>query len=210
MSVPRQTCTINPVEIRDEGRLATASELNPAPGGVTCHREARGKGCWAVTQVKGLSPEKLVVSEADAFHVAQGNILITVRQGDENPTGSETTARHQMERVGTWETRHFPERVCGDKPYKGKESQMRWRESDKPIVVMKPRNGGGAKGLTIMRQVPAETSAGHRAGKRMATQTGTLTPRMEDAWLKSRMRENLTYGSVRGHVVDSCSQGRWL
>ena len=210
MSVPRQTHTIKPVKIRDKGRLATALELNPAPGGATCHCEARGKGCWAVTQVKGLSPEITIVSEADAFHIAVGNILTTDRQGGESPTGSEATARHQMERVGTWETRHFPEGVCGDKPNKGKGSQTRWRESDKPIVAMKPRNGGGAKGLTIMRQVSAETSVGHRAGKRVETQTGTLTPRTEDAWLKSRMRENLTYGSVRGHVADSVSHGRWL
>ena len=207
MSVPRQTHTIKPVEIRDEGRLATASELNPAPGGATCHREARGMGWWAVTQVKGLSPEIFIVSEAEAVHVAQGNILTTDRQGGANPTGSETTARHQMERVGTWETRHFPERVCGNKPENGKELQMRWRESDKPIVAMKPRNWGGAKGLTTMH-VPVETSAGHRAGERMETRAGTLTPRTEEVWLKSRMRENLTYGSVRGHVADSSLQGR--
>lgn len=58
MSAPSKAYTLQLVRIQPEERLATTSELNPAPGGVTRHREARRKGYRAATQVKGLSPER--------------------------------------------------------------------------------------------------------------------------------------------------------
>ena len=66
MSAPREVCLVQPVRIRSERRLAAGSELNPAPDRVTGHREARGMGYRATTQVKGLSPVIPVIPVADA------------------------------------------------------------------------------------------------------------------------------------------------
>jgi len=138
------------VKFQPEERLVTTSELNLAPGGVTYHREARGMGCRAATQVKGLSPEITIVSEADGVHLL-GRQYSHNRywQGYASPTGSETVARHQMNSVGTREaqciSRSFG--ICDDKPINGKESQMMHWESDQLIVVMKQGNACGAKGL---------------------------------------------------------------
>ncbi len=130
MSAPSKTYTIQLVEIQSGKRLAIIPELNSAPDGVICHREARGMGYRATTQVKGLSPEISVISEvatpnnngvgkADAVHLAAGNSLITVKRGYETPTclprhrqaGSETVARYQKDSIGTWESYNVPEKV---------------------------------------------------------------------------------------------------
>ena len=64
------------VKVRPEERLATTSELNPAPSLVTGCGEARGMGYWAATQVKGLSLEIFSMSAADAVLIAEGSTLI--------------------------------------------------------------------------------------------------------------------------------------
>ena len=104
MSAPREAWFVQPVRIRSERRLAAGSELNPAPGRVTGHREARGMGYRATTQVKGLSPEIPVIPVADAVHYAAGNTLRSVMRGAARPAGSETVARYQMDESGTRET----------------------------------------------------------------------------------------------------------
>ncbi|PIV18547.1 MAG: hypothetical protein COZ15_06795 [Elusimicrobia bacterium CG_4_10_14_3_um_filter_49_12_50_7] len=85
MSAPRKVCNVQLVEIqsmqracpeRSEG-LAASIEPNFAPCLVTNSREAKGKGCWAATQVKGLSPEIYIIPVADTFHVVEGSILTT-------------------------------------------------------------------------------------------------------------------------------------
>jgi hypothetical protein len=76
MSVPSKVHDIQLVKIQPEERLATTSELNPASSLVTGCGEARGMGYWAATQVKGLSPEIHVVSEADVVHLTEGSTLI--------------------------------------------------------------------------------------------------------------------------------------
>lgn len=60
----------------------------------------------AVTQVKGLSPEKFNISEADTFHISgRRNKMETVRgEASTALTGSETTAWYQKDDLGTWET----------------------------------------------------------------------------------------------------------
>jgi len=64
-----------------------------------------GARYWAVTQVKGLSPEIVMVPEVEAVHLAEGSSLISVkRRGDKTLAGSETTARYQKDRIGTRET----------------------------------------------------------------------------------------------------------
>ena len=115
MSAPSKIHTIQLVKIRPEERLATTSELNPAPSLVTGCCEARGMGYWAATQVKVLSPEIYFVSEVDVFHLTEDNTLITVNpnlrswniagssgmlRGDASPTGSEAVARYQTDTLG--------------------------------------------------------------------------------------------------------------
>ena len=53
MTAPSEAHIIQLAKIQSEESLAPCSELNAAPDGVTCHREARGMGYWAATQVKG-------------------------------------------------------------------------------------------------------------------------------------------------------------
>lgn len=209
MSAPRKAYTIQLVKIQPEERVATTSELNSAPGWVTCHREARGMGYWATTQVKGLSLEITIVSEVETVHEVEDSSLIVVMRDGENPTGSKTVARYQMEYVGTWETQYIPVKVCDDKPINGKELQMMYWESDQLIVAMKPRNGGGAKGLAGK---PLER--GHivqaQNWKNDVNKTLSIIPTMsEEVYLKSRMREICTSGSVRGFIVSSNNR-RWL
>ena len=212
MSAPSKAYTIQLVKIQPEERLATASELNPAPGGVTCHREARGMGYRAATQVKGLSHEITIISEADDVHLF-GRQYSHSRywRGYASPTGSETVARYQKDSVGTREaqciSRSFG--ICDDKPINGKESQMMHWESDQLIVVMKQGNACRAKGLArkllgqgyICQTQNWETDVNK-------TEPITYLNSGEEAFSKSRMRENLKSGSVRGFIVDS--EKRWL
>jgi len=94
----------NKRKIQPQKRLATDCVGNSAYGEVTNHMKPEGARYWAVTRVKGLSPETPVVSEAEAVHLAEGsNLIPDERRGDKNLTGSETTARYQKDRVGTRE-----------------------------------------------------------------------------------------------------------
>jgi hypothetical protein len=95
------------VKIQPEERLAAASELNLASSPVTGCGEARGKGYWAATQVKGLCHKIFIVSEADVVPMTEGSTLIAdsptwTWQGDESPAGSETVTRYQMDRMGKY------------------------------------------------------------------------------------------------------------
>ena len=212
MSAPRKAYTLQSVKIRPKERLATTSELNPAPGGVTCHRGARGMGYWATTQVKGLSPEITIVSEVETVHEVEDNSLIVVKRDGENPTGSKTVAWYQRECVGTWETQCIPERVCDDKPENGKKSQMMHWESDQLIVVMKSRQRrDGAKGLAG-KPWNGDTSSVLRDGQRESTKPIFVTHLSdgEEVFLKSPevSGEICTSGSVRGFIVNS--ERRWL
>ena len=78
MSAPSKTYNIQLVQIQPGERLATTPELHLAPSLVTDCSEARGMGYWAATQVKGLSPEMIVVSVADVLLPTEGNTLIAV------------------------------------------------------------------------------------------------------------------------------------
>ena len=214
MSAPSKAYTIQLVKIQPEERLATTSELNPAPGGVTCHREARGMGHWAATQVKGLSPEIAIVSVADAVHVCgRHHSHNRYLRGCASPTGSETVARYQKDSIGTWETHNAPVRVWATKSEKGKVVQMVLWESDQFIVAMNPRNGGGAKGLAVR---PLDKGHIHQtqSWRLDVNETCSISSAEEwEVWLKSRMRENFTYGSVRGLIVaptENTSERRWL
>ena len=57
MSAPSEACNVKLVKIQRGEKLAITPEQTFAPDGVTCLREAKGKGCRATMQMKGLSPE---------------------------------------------------------------------------------------------------------------------------------------------------------
>jgi len=137
-----------------------------------------GTRYWAATQVKVLSPEMPVVSEADAVHLAESSTLVSVKRGYESPTGSEAVARYQKDRLGTREAHSVPRNgVWATKPIDGKAAQMTLWESDQSIVPKKPRNGGGGKGLAGMRWDGRDTSSTRRGGPKMSTKLSSLTQR---------------------------------
>ena len=74
--MPSKIHNIRLVQIQPEERLATTSELNLASSLVMGCGEARGREYGAATQVKGLSPEIHVVSEADVVNLTEGCTLI--------------------------------------------------------------------------------------------------------------------------------------
>jgi hypothetical protein len=203
MSAPNKAEVFQLVKIQPEERLAITLELNPAPGWATGHREARATGYRAATPVKGLSHEITIVSEADAVHRSgRQPTADRQRQGPSNPTGSETAARYQTERIGTREAHGIPwRRVGGDKPINGKESpRMSW-ESDQFIVARKRGNARGAKGLAAR---PSEKGSIPQTLSWNRDGNGTLsvtTAGQWKVWLKSRMWEIYKSGSVRGLIV---------
>ena len=123
-------------------------------------------------KVKVMSPEILMILEADVVCVTEGSIHTTVslnlrswniagssgtRQGDVSPAGSQTVAWYQMVTMGTREAQyalpdpHIGTGVCAIKPINGKIPQTAYWESDQRIVLMKQGNSCGGKGLTGVR-----------------------------------------------------------
>lgn len=187
-------------EVQPRQRLAASRVANSAYGEVTNLMKPEGARYWAVTQVKGLSPENPNVSDAEAVHLAEGSIFTTdKRRGGKNLTGSETTARYQKERVGTRETQSVPHEYRGagvNKPIDGKLMQKTPWESDRSIVVVKQGNACGAKGSAVMERGDRDTSSTHRGGPRKSTKLSSLSVRARE---KPRMRftslvHNLTVG----------------
>ncbi|MBT9161066.1 MAG: hypothetical protein DDT27_01440 [Dehalococcoidia bacterium] len=213
MSAPSKARVVQLVKIQSEERLATTSELNLAPSPVMGCREARGMGYWAATQVKGLSPEITIVSVADVVHLCgRQNSHSRYWQGYASPTGSETVARYQGDDMGTREAQGVPRYigVCNTKPIDSKVLQMTLWESDQLIVPWKQGNACGGKGLTgeLLEQ-------GHflqtQSWSKEVNKTASVTY-VREVLLKSRVRENLKHGSVRGLIVapEENFQRRWL
>jgi hypothetical protein len=143
--------------------------------------EPEGARYWAVTQVKGLSPEITDVSEAEVINPAEGrSLILNKRRGDKNMTGSETTARYQTEWAGTRETQGAPHgysEVCVSKSGKDKLRQKALWESDQSIATRKQGNACGAKGLAIMDRGGRDTSYTHIGGQRKTTKLFSLSER---------------------------------
>jgi len=141
-----------------------------------------GARYWAGMQMKGLSLVSPVVSGADALHLAESSNLTAVKRGCKIPTGSETPARYQKDRLGTRESHNVSvvERYGLSKSGNGKVIQMTLWQSDKPIVVMKSRNGDGAKGLTGVRRGDRDTTSTLRGGYRLSTKLSSLTLRARE------------------------------
>ncbi len=214
MSAPREACNIQLVEIQNGERLAITPEPTFAPDRATYLREAKGRGYRATTQVKELSPEiTYCVGGRYCSCSIRQNSYNRKWQGCESPTGSETVALYQKDIAGTWENRCIPERVCDSKPINGKDAQMIYRWSDKPIVAKKFRNGNGAKGLTG-RPLEGDATARLRTGEQLPIDPNPETSSNEgDVFLKSRVWENYKHGSVRGLVASPSEDNftrRWL
>ena len=118
-------------------------------------------------EVKVISPEILMILEADVICVTEGSNHTTdikhlpswdiaessaTQRGDVSPTGSKTAAWYQMENMGTRETQYaLPKGECYIKPINGKILQMAFWESDQFVVLLKQGNSCGGKGLTEVR-----------------------------------------------------------
>ena len=225
MSVPSKIHNIRLVKIQPEERLAATSEQNLASSLVTGCGEAKGMGYWAATQVKGFSPEIFIVSVVDVVHLTEDSTLAAVSpnlqswniagsagtwRGDESPTGSKTVARYQMDIMGTRESQSvLLWGVCAIKPMNGKIVQTTLWESDQLIVLMKQGNACGGKGLAVEPLSPRHI---YRTKRRVkdGNKTGLITYQENDREVlqKSRMRENLKSGSVRGLIA--AFGRRWL
>ncbi len=111
-----------------------------------------------IEKVKVISPEILMIPEADVVCVTEGSIHTTVsptraRQGDVSPAGSQTVAWYQTETMGTREAHYalISDEVCAINPINGKIPQMAYWESDQLILPLKQGNSCGGKGLTGVR-----------------------------------------------------------
>jgi len=121
-----------------------------------------------------MSPEILMILEADVVCVTKGSIHTTVSlnlqswniagcsgtlRGGVSPAGSKTVAWYQMVTMGTRETQYalldLPTGagVCAIKPMNGKIPQMAYWESDQLILPLKQGNACGGKGLTGVRWI---------------------------------------------------------
>ena len=213
MSAPSKAYGVQLVKIQPEERLVTTSELNLAPSLVTNGREAKGKGYRAATQVKGLSPE--ITHRVGGRYCSYGsrqNSYVRNGQGYKSPTGSKTVARYQRDSIGTRETHGvLCKRVRNNKSMNGKLFQKTLWESDQLIVVMKRGNACGAKGLAgepMEQGHVCQALTWTTDGNEIVSKTYN-----REALLKSRVRENLKHGSVRGFIVSSDENNfrrRWL
>lgn len=179
-------------EVRPQERLATTCVVNSAYREITNCMKPEGARCWAVTKVKGLSPEITIIPEAEAVHLAEGSNLISDKgQGGKNLAGSETTARNQKDRIGTRETQSVPrgQGVCNTEPINGEVRQMTFWESDQSIVARKSRKRDGAKGLAVMAGEDRDTFSTHRGGQRKRTKLPSLT-------IRARENPRLRYTSL--------------
>jgi len=195
------------VKIQPDKGLTSKSELNLTSGRVTYRREAKGRGYWATTQVNVLSPEIIIVSDADTVHKG-GRQNSQIRYGKELRDRRGLRQLHGIKRT-MWELGRpdvFLRKVCYDKSEKGKELQMIHRESDKFIVAKKQSNICGAKGLTV-KSLGKRTHLPDTELDKRCQQNFTDNSLMRKVLLKSRVREICTHGSVRGFVVSS---RRWL
>ena len=120
-------------------------------------------------EVKVISPEILLILEADVICVTEGSNHTTdikhlqswniaessaTRRGAVSPAGSKTAAWYQTETMGTRETQYaLPTGVSDIKPMNGKILQTAFWESDQFVVLLKQGNACGGKGLTEARLI---------------------------------------------------------
>jgi hypothetical protein len=126
----------------------------------------------------------------------------------------EPVARYQKDNVGTRESQgtllHI--RVCGAKPTSGEGLQMVLREADQPIIPEKQGNAYGGKELTGESLEQGHIVHTQRWVKNVNKTVFITYYNDKEIPLKSRMRGNLTSGSVSGLIVgpDEDFRRRWL
>jgi len=124
-------------------------------------------------EVKVISPEILMILEADVIRVTEGSNhsnenkhlqswdiaeSLANRRGAVSSTGSKTVAWYQTEVMGTRDTQYaLASGICDIKPMNGKILQIAFWESDQFVVLMKQGNSCRGKGLTEVRM----TSGAH-------------------------------------------------
>jgi len=91
-------------EIQSGERLATAPVLNSAREKVTTLVKPEEGRYRAATQVKVLSPEIAIFTEAETLHFVEGSMDNTAKgEVVSTSSGSEARARYQKDSVGTRE-----------------------------------------------------------------------------------------------------------
>ena len=116
-------------------------------------------------------------------------------------------ARYQKDSMGTREVQSVLHKgVCDNKSINGELLQKTLWESDQLIVVRKQGNACGAKGLAGGPLEQGHFLQTQNWGKEV-NETVSITCDRE-VLLKSRVRENLKHGSVRGLTV--ASERGWL
>jgi len=180
-------------EVQLRERLAATLKPNPAYGEVTNCMKPGGRNWWAATKVKELSPEIIIVPEADTVHFVEGNMLsAAIGKGVSTLAGSKTAARQQMDSVGTREAQSVLRGnvgVCITKPIDGKVRQMTFWESDQSIVAGKSQKRDGAKGLAVMFREGRGTSSALRGGLRKSTKLFSL-------FIKAQENPQLKFASL--------------
>ncbi len=69
---------------------------------------------------------------------------------------------------------------CAIKPIEGKTAHNMYRQSDYPVVSVKPVKAGGEKGITANTWEARDTSPGHRTGTKVRTKLASLTLRAKE------------------------------
>jgi hypothetical protein len=105
----------------------------------------------AATRVNAVSPEIVVVAEADSLHALEGS-MVANEMASLQPLHRDLRQWHDIERIALEPGR--PWQVFRERKYlltsrKGKEVETPARESDMPIVAMKQGNACGAKGHAL-------------------------------------------------------------
>ena len=114
MDVSSKIYNIQLLKIQPEERLATSSELNPAPILVTGCCEARGIEVLGCNASKGIEPRNTHYLRGDVVHLTEGSS--GTWRDDASPTGPEIVARRQRDIMKTREAR-APEEPNAGKPH---------------------------------------------------------------------------------------------
>ncbi len=132
-------------------------------------------------KAKGMSPEitPCVGGRYRSFSSRQ-NSPSCYGQGWGSPTGSETVSRCQKKLSMNSGEPVASHPDCSIKPIDGKIEQVSCRQSDYPIVSVKPAKADGEKGIAANTWEAGDTFPGHRTGTRMKTKLASLTLRAKE------------------------------
>jgi len=101
-------------------------------------------------------------------------------QGCKSPTGSKMTARYYKELSMNSGEPIQSHTDCTIKPIDGKIAQNMYRQSDYPIVSVKPVKAGGEKGIAANTWEVRDTSPRLRTGAEVRTKLTSLTQRAKE------------------------------